>query len=175
MPRKSRDLKRIRAEVLSIRTDPKLLLATRLAASQERRTVSSFVEWAVDRAVRGVNVTVDEDDQPVNALTVVEQIWDDDEVKRFINLAVSYDDLLTNEERALWDLIWFNTAFSRPRPNKGHYFLFDPVVYVKLDAVREHWATLKAVAAERAPRSALPKSEAINESKHSLRKGRDHG
>ena len=94
-----------RSEQVSIRLDPKLRFAAELAASKERRTLSSFIEWAVERAVKEVEITKDATGQLITALNVSEKIWDDSEPDRFANLALRFPDLLTHQERALWNVI----------------------------------------------------------------------
>ena len=74
MPRKKRDSKMLRSEVVSVRLDSKLMLATRLAAAHERRAIASFVEWAVGQAVRQITVSLDEDGREMDARTVAEQV-----------------------------------------------------------------------------------------------------
>jgi len=43
-----------RSETVTIRLDPKLRYLTELAARQQRRTLSSFIEWAIDSALKDV-------------------------------------------------------------------------------------------------------------------------
>src|SRR4051795_7355266 len=40
-----------RSETVTIRLDPKLRYLTELAARKQRRTVSSFIEWAIESAL----------------------------------------------------------------------------------------------------------------------------
>ena len=57
----------MRTETISVRLDSKLMLALRFAAAHDRRTVSSFVELAVEQTARRTEVSVDEDGKPMNA------------------------------------------------------------------------------------------------------------
>lgn len=157
----------LRSEVVSVRLDSKLMLATRLAAAHERRALASFVEWAVGQAVQRIGVSVDEDGKEMNARAVAEQVWDPDEAKRLLNLAILHPNLLTHEEEQVWKYIWYSAAFSRPRP-KGKWL--DEAAYIDWDAVHKHWATLQRVASGQAPASELPKGETIAESKPSIQK-----
>ncbi len=45
-----------RSEVVTVRLDPKLRFAADLAARKQRRTLSSFIEWAVEKTVQGVDI-----------------------------------------------------------------------------------------------------------------------
>jgi len=102
--RKGGGSKLSRSEIIQVRLDPKLRLAVELAARRQRRTVSSFVEWAVDQSVksevftseRGIDLTIQE---------ATERIWDVDEADRFINLATTFPTFLTHDEEKLWKLI----------------------------------------------------------------------
>lgn len=175
MARKTRGGRLARTETVSVRLDGKVLLALRLASAHERRTASSFTEWAVERAVRSVKVSTDEDGKEMDAMSVVEQIWEADEAKRLMHLATLHPNLLTHEEEVLWQLIWNNTAFSKPRPSQGR-LLIDPAVFIDWDAVHAHWDVLKRVAANEASASELPSGKTIRESKATLQKGeRRHG
>jgi hypothetical protein len=44
--------KLFRTELVSVRIDPKLRFAVELAARKQRRTASSFVEWAIEEAIK---------------------------------------------------------------------------------------------------------------------------
>jgi hypothetical protein len=67
----------------------------KLAARKQRRTLSSFVEWAVDQALREVQVGNGTLAQQSNRL------WDVEEPDRFVRLAAHHPDLLTFEEQQL--------------------------------------------------------------------------
>lgn len=41
-----------RSEIVTVRLDPKLRFAVELAARKQRRTASSFIEWAVEEAIK---------------------------------------------------------------------------------------------------------------------------
>lgn len=111
-----------RSEQVSIRLDPKLRFAAELAASKERRTLSSFIESAVERAVKEVGVTYSQVKQrPITADEVTNKVWDVDEVSRFTALANSFPELLTHDEQRRWkfisahDQFWkFSTAGESP-------------------------------------------------------------
>ena len=45
-----------RSQVVTVRFDPKLKFAAEMAARQQRRTISSFIEWAVDEALTNVKL-----------------------------------------------------------------------------------------------------------------------
>lgn len=101
-----------RTENVQVRLDPKLRFAAELAAGKERRTLSSFIEWAVERAVKEVSVTVNsENEKAITAYDVAEDVWDIDESDRFVNIAWQYPGLLTYGEQKRWKFIFEKTEF----------------------------------------------------------------
>jgi len=88
-----------RSENVQVRLDPKLKFAAELASRKHRRTLSSFIEWAVEEAVKRVQL----DDR--TAYDVLGHIWDVYEADRFIKLAHQFPLLLTHDEELLWKLI----------------------------------------------------------------------
>src|SRR5215467_4773736 len=89
-----------RTETVTIRLDPKLRYLTELAARKQRRTVSSFIEWAIEQALSHVEL----DDEK----TVAQEagiLWDTDEAYRVSKLGLRYPALLTYDEQVLWKLI----------------------------------------------------------------------
>ncbi len=100
--RKGGGSKLVRTEVVQVRLDPRLRFAADLAARMQRRTLSSFIEWAVHEIVRQErsgnigNETID---------SVANNLWDLNEGKRFWNLAIFFPELLNHDEEIRWDLI----------------------------------------------------------------------
>lgn len=94
-----------RSEVVQVRLDPKLRFAAELAAAKERRTLSSFIEWAVEQAVRDIVVHYAPDEGQRSAEMVANSVWDVDEADRFVNLATHYPGLLTHDEQRRWKFI----------------------------------------------------------------------
>lgn len=94
--------KTARSETVTVRLDPKIRYLAELAGRKQRRTLSSFIEWAIENALTNViinehhNLTVSQDS---------ENLWDVDEPDRFVRLALEYPSLLTYEEQKRWKLI----------------------------------------------------------------------
>src|SRR5262245_57970471 len=85
-----------RTETVTIRLDPKLRYLTELAARKQRRTVSSFIEWAIEQALSHVEL----DDKTHDTVThAAEALWHTDEPYRLTKLGLSYPDLLTYDEQ----------------------------------------------------------------------------
>jgi len=94
-----------RTETVTVRLDPKLRYLAGLAARRQRRTLSSFIEWAIEDSLEKVNIF---DDRRGTRKSVADEaftLWNIEEADRFVKLAFEYPDLLTYEEQFLWKLI----------------------------------------------------------------------
>jgi hypothetical protein len=120
------------------------------------RTVSSFIEWAIERALSHVILAVDAD-EVVNLDLASAILWDPDEADRFAKLALYYPDLLTYEEEVLWKVIEECEALWRDDFNHRRGLpLREKVAMLRYPALRTHWETLNKVAAGEADPSILP-------------------
>lgn len=148
--RKGRGGKLARSEVVQVRLDPKLRFTAELAAAKERRTLSSFIEWAVERAVNEVQLWT-ESDGSIPAAVVADRVWDVDEADRFANTARYYPELLTHEEMRKWKFIREVREFwlENKRP-PGWGQARDPVE-LNLPAVRAAWGLIDEHIANREP------------------------
>jgi len=145
-----------RSETVTVRLDPQLRYLVELAARKHRRTVSSFVEWAVGEALSQVILREECASGPdylpaISVGSAVEALWDVDEPDRLAKLAFRFPELLTHDEQVLWKLIresrslWIGGGFAEKN-----------LCYPKL---RDRWKTLNALAKYGARRDPLPKSE----------------
>jgi hypothetical protein len=153
-----------RSETVTVRLDPKLNYLCELAARAQRRTKSSFIEWAVAEALGSVKLpeVLEEIDfgdyRDVTLKERASQLWQVDEPDRVIALALHAPALLNHEEQIIWrivrecGLIW-----------KGNYNQSDGEWTWKVseeslrhDMLREHWPKFVAVARGDQPSSNLP-------------------
>lgn len=150
-----------RSEVVTVRLDPRLRYGLELAARKHRRTASSFIEWSVERALAEVLVYESDQEQFNETVEhVLEKTWDVDEADRLIRLAFKYPDLLTHDEQVVWKLVRECGAFWQ-----GEYVESDGVeswtwkieeTCAKFALIREHFATLRDIAAGERPMTDLP-------------------
>jgi hypothetical protein len=138
-----------RSETVTIRLDPKLRYLTELAARKQRRTLSSFIEWAIASALDGI-ILWEHAGREKTLGRQAEQLWDVDEPDRMIKLAQWYPELLTHDEQVLWKLI---------RECRFFWYTSDGDTFVNRNEVREHWDALKQVASGEADKSILPKPQ----------------
>lgn len=150
-----------RSETVTMRLDPKLRYLAGLAARKQRRTLSSFIEWAIEESLNRVSVYESADFNGQYSRTVgseSETLWDVDEADRFAKLAVRYPEMLTHDEQVLWKLIRENGYLWR-----GHYHKVtgewtwkieeDSFIFERL---RDSWDKFNAVAKREADKSVLP-------------------
>ena len=116
--RKGGGSKLARTEIVQVRLDPKLKYAAELAAKKHRRTLSSFIEWAVEESISKVTVGLNDNE---TAKFVMNDVWDAHEAGRFIRLAYKYPFLLTHDEEILFKgLKTFDFIWMMKRENKKH-------------------------------------------------------
>jgi hypothetical protein len=160
--RKSGGGKLSRSETETVRLDPKLRYLAELAASIHRRTLSSYVEWAIKDALDSESIRpswlsgLDVSDHTIGL--EAEYLWDVDDADRFAKLALRYPYLLTHEEQVLWKLIQENGLFWRGRyagsSNEWTWKVEEGGLI--FERLREHWDKFIAVAQGRADKSTLP-------------------
>lgn len=145
-----------RSEIVTIRLDPKLRHLTELAARNERRTLSSFIERAVAEALTRVVLT-NAGGVTTTIADAAEGLWDVDEADRFVRLAFQFPALLTHDEQVLWKLIRENGAVWRGRyDDDGRWVWYPGEDEIDWERLRATWPIFVAVAAGKADRSALP-------------------
>lgn len=137
-----------RSETVTVRLDPKLRYLAELAARLHRRTLSSYVEWAIEASLGNNILKPDSNGQGASIKDDAEYLWDVDEADRFAKLALRYPHLLSHEEQVRWKLIRENGAmwfghFSR----KSKEWTWEVEEYsLHFPKLREHWPTFCAVA-----------------------------
>ncbi|MDP1605466.1 MAG: hypothetical protein Q8L93_02285 [Rhodocyclaceae bacterium] len=153
-----------RSETVTVRLDPRLRYLAELAARKHRRTLSSYIEWAVEESLTHVNLREESGDSPDDFQRAIslgaahDCLWDVDEADRFSKLALQFPDLMTHDEQVLWKLVRENGLLW-----KGNYDKRDEWVWqvtpdaLVADRLRDHFDTFKAVAEGKASRDTLPK------------------
>lgn len=134
-----------RSETVTVRLDPKLRYLAELAARRQRRTVSSYIEWAIEDSLKHLSLDLNGNGALADES---EALWDVDDADRFARLALRHPDLLTHEEQVLWKLVRENGLLWR-----GDYLGVDRewtwTVREKsllFDRLRQHWPKFCAVA-----------------------------
>lgn len=141
-----------RSEVVTVRMDSQLHYLAELAARKHRRTLSSFVEWAVQQSFKTVEVyhgSGYNGDASVFLSDEESSLWDVDPGERFARLAIKYPDLLTHEEQERWKLLTDSQllapAMRRSSGTNGVRFWDWPTLEdVVFPVLRRHWVALVA-------------------------------
>lgn len=117
-----------KSEALQVRFDPMLRWAVEILAGRERRTLSSAIEWSVERAVKEMPVS-ERAGRTITAWQVAESCWHPDPVWRLQLFASQYPELLTFDERNKWQAVAFLIGLEQnlePKtPVAGHLIHVD--------------------------------------------------
>ena len=145
-----------RSETVTVRLDPKLNYLCELSARAQRRTKSSFIEWAIENALASVGIPGERKNAAGDLWTIEERnadLWDVDEPDRMVALVALAPSLLTHEEQMVWKVIATSPYLWRGHyqddgndrdevwawnPNKPHSII--------LDRLRDNWDTIQRVA-----------------------------
>jgi hypothetical protein len=126
-----------RSETVTVRLDPKLRYLAELGARKQRRTLSSFIEWAVDQALGEVRL---------GEWTIAfeaDELWDVEEADRFVQLALHHRDLLTFEEQQLWKALNSSQLLSPAEPLEAGFNV--KLEMHVLPVLRDFWPELMKV------------------------------
>lgn len=153
-----------RTETVTVRLDPKLRYLADLAARTHRRTLSSYIEWTIKKALDSEMV------RPAGTSSLVatdhsigneaEYLWDVDDADRFAKLALRYPHLLSHEEQVRWKLIrengylWRGNYSHGPRNEWAWRVDEDTFQFARL---REFWDAFCKVADTGNGHESLPK------------------
>lgn len=144
-----------RSETVTVRLDPKLRYLADLAARKQRRTLSSYIEWAIEDSLCRTHLYSNGDmslaDESAN-------LWDVDESDRFAKLALRHPDLLTHEEQVRWKLIKENGSLWRGRfiGNDKKWTWDVEENSLIFDQLRQHWSEFCAAGDNGTGQEGLP-------------------
>jgi predicted transcriptional regulator len=149
-----------RSEVVTVRLDPRLKYLAEIAARKQRRTLSGYIEWAVEQSLDRVQLREGADSG--YGVTVADaqnmyDLWDVDEAVRVLRLALHFPELLTYDEQLVWRLIRDNGYVWKGRYSKSGEWEWstdsDSLIW---DRARSHWDIFKQVAADQLTKDNLP-------------------
>lgn len=144
----------MRSQIVSVRLDPRLRYLAEIAALKQRRTLSSFIEWAVEQALQ--NVVLREDGARMTTVAdATDVLWDVDSADRFVRLAIHYPELLNHDQQRLWKLVRETDALWTRRSGPASRRAMSPDD-LNLPRVRKNWDTLIRVASGELGIDALP-------------------
>ena len=145
-----------RSETVTVRLDPKLRYLAELAARKQRRTLSSFIEWAIEDTLKKILISEHQnDDRTIH--DVSHSLWDVDDADRFANLALNFPEWMNHEEQVLWKLVRETGHLWKGKHDSSGDWVWDiKESGLVRDRLREHWEGFKKVATGEADKSILP-------------------
>ncbi len=147
-----------RTQVVTVRFDPKLRYLAELAALKQRRTLSSYIEWAIQESLSRIYLSEGSggNDHGSTLQDEADMLWDVDAPDRFAKLALHYPELLTHDEQVKWKLIRENGHLWRGRMIDGLWTWSVSEKTLVLKRLRECWEQFCAVAEGDEDASTLP-------------------
>ncbi|MDD4463374.1 MAG: hypothetical protein PHR86_03900 [Desulfobacterales bacterium] len=148
-----------RSQVVAVRLDPKLHYLTGLAALKHRRTLSSYIEWAVQESLKNVYLATEPEynDRLYSLHEEGDGLWDVDPPDRFAKLALRYPELLTHTEQIKWKLIRENGYLWKGRSVNGEWTWTVEGEYLIIERLRKYWEKFCEVSEGDADASVLPR------------------
>lgn len=144
-----------RSETVTVRFDPRLRYLAELAARKQRRTLSSFTEWAVEEALARVELSNDK-----TVASEAKVLWQVHPADRFCVLAIKWPDLLDSEQQAIWHLVRERPIFwldaSRSHEDAGIIEWSMKPDNLRFNEVRFRWDTLLAIVRGEASEHEIP-------------------
>lgn len=127
-----------KSESVQVRFDPLVKWAAEILAADQRRSLSSLVEWAVEKAVQQIDVYCGSQEKaPLTAWDVAVKCWHINPVWRLYKLSENFPELLTFDDRNRWEIVRYLVYVEReinPREPIGGQFI-DPAWLAGLTAV----------------------------------------
>jgi hypothetical protein len=146
-----------RSETVTVRLDPKLRYLAELAARKQRRTLSSFIEWAIEENLKTIFLDSEGRNEALSIASQASDLWDVDDPDRFAKLAIRYPQMLTHYEQVLWKLIRENGYLWKGHYNQKKKWTWevrqDSLIFERL---RETWKDFCSVAYESDSKEKLP-------------------
>jgi hypothetical protein len=132
-----------RTETVTVRLDPKLRYLAELGARKQRRTLSSFIEWAIEESLKQIDV-----DGSRSIADLANVLWDVDAADRFAMLALRNETLLSHDEQVMWKLVRDNPLFwwNNRDENLDDWSWRISESNMNFEYLRESWSLLSAIA-----------------------------
>jgi hypothetical protein len=133
-----------RTETVTVRLDPKLRFLADLASRKQRRTLSSFIEWAIEESLKNVYTNhKGGSDEAISFYHAADLVWDVNNVERLLKIAKEFPDLLNHEEQIIWKFIK-EFSFYDSQSSESYRF-FDDRGDLDIKLIRECWQEIIGV------------------------------
>jgi hypothetical protein len=128
-----------RSETVTVRLDQRLRYLAELAARKQRRTLSSFIEWSVEEALKHLTLGGFPGGPAGSSIEYeASTLWDIDEADRFVRLAVSHPELLTYDEQIVRKLL-NDSLLLFPAYRLDSCLNWEIIEEYVLPVVRDYW------------------------------------
>ncbi len=149
-----------RTETVTVRLDPKLRYLAELGARKQRRTLSSYIEWAIEGSLEAVMIK-SMLDREYSIADESGNLWDVGEADRFVKLALKYPDLLTHEEQIMWKEIrengfFWRGCFAGEGDEDCEWVWRVDLDSIRFDKLRNWWDIFKDIGAGEETKEVLP-------------------
>lgn len=151
--KKTGGAKTSRSETVTVRLDPKLRYLAELAARGQRRTLSSFIEWAIEKSL---DHKVLGGDFYGSIRGNIDDLWDVDDTDRFLNLVFNAPSLLNYEEQVTWKIIKDTGYFWKGHWEKDNWFWEIKESLLIKEFVKSYWDMILQIAIGKLDPSNLP-------------------
>ena len=156
-----------RTEVISIRISPRTRHLAEIAARAQLRTLSGYIEWAINESFRSVTVgergaipALGEREgmlYPLKLSDKADALWYSDAADRLVALAILFPGLLDDHELMLWRLIQESDAAWRHQAiEAGSAWRFERTG-PDLPTLRRFWSRFEQAAVGKAGEDILPR------------------
>jgi len=135
-----------RSQAVSVRLDPKLKHGAEMAARYQRRTLSSFIEWAVEHSLENLSMDL-RNNNYVSFSDLSDKTYDVYEQDKLVKLASSYPNLLNHDERIIWKIIETHKYFMVYHSKDGGIYEipFRNFHHYVMTNIREQWDNIIAI------------------------------
>ena len=147
-----------RDQTVTVRLDLKLRYLAELAARKQRRTLSSYIEWAIEDSLKSVLLYTHsghpgDPDVTVSVADEAARLWDVDDAERFVRLAIHYPDLLSHQEQEVWKLVQDSHLLLPAQQRRSGRVQWDRAVLEDdvFPVIRRRWPALIAAYATGSP------------------------
>ena len=149
-----------RTETVTVRLDPKLRYLAELGARKQRRTLSSYIEWAIEGSLEAV-IIKRMFDRDYSIADESANLWDVDEADRFAKLALLHPELLTHEEQIRWKEIrengfFWRGCFAGEGDEDCEWVWRVDLDSIRFDKLRNWWDIFKDIGAGEETKEVLP-------------------
>jgi len=133
---------------------------------KHRRTLSSFIEWAIEKAIKEVELLSLHEGSSADqknkldyhtAKDAMDNVWDVEEADCFAKKAMIYPNLMNYDEQKIWKMVIEDkTLWKKRNDMAGNIRSELNFVNFKFNEFRKHWEIFKKVVKGDLPANKLP-------------------